>query len=55
MYGKHVKPPAPHLMDRLNEITSGRFEDALGELKTAEASEIEARYKELQATKGAAV
>lgn len=55
MYGKHIKPPAPHLKDRLNEITSGRFEDELRELKTSETSEIEARYKELQATKGAAV
>ena len=55
IYGKHVKPPAPHLKERLKQITSGQYEHELELWKKSGAAEIEARYKELQATKGAAV
>jgi len=39
----------------LNEISEGKYTDELKELKTTDTSELEKRYKELQATKGAAV
>jgi len=55
VYGKNIVPAAPHLKQRLNEITEGKYSDELKDLKKADKSELEKRYKELQATKGAAV
>ena len=55
MYGKHVIPPSPQLSQRLKEIREGKFETELSRLKKAEQTELQERYKELQATKGASV
>jgi heterodisulfide reductase subunit C len=55
VYGKHAIPPAEHLKKRLQEIEAGRYTEQLELLKQADKSELEERYKELQATKGVAV
>jgi len=55
VYVKNIVPSAPHLKQRLDQITEGKYSDELKGLKTTDTSELEKRYKELQATKGAAV
>ena len=55
MYGKHVIPPSPELSQRLEEIREGKFEAELSQLENTEQAELQERYKELQATKGASV
>jgi len=55
MVGRHLIQPSVQLAERLEEIKSGKYEKELQELKNAEKSEIEKRYQELQATKGASV
>jgi len=55
MYGKHIIPSSPQLAQRLREIREGRFEQDLKQLKKMEKTELEDRFKELQATKGASV
>lgn len=55
MVGRHLIQPSAQLSERLEEIKSGKFEKELQELKNTEKSEIEKRYQELQATKGASV
>ena len=55
MVGRHLVQPSVQLAERLEEIKSGKYEKELQELKNTEKSEIEKRYQELQATKGASV
>ena len=55
MVGRHLMKPSIQLADRLQEIKSGKYEKELQELKVTDKSEIERRYQELQATKGASV
>lgn len=55
MVGRHLSKPSVQLAERLEEIKSGKYEQALQDLKNTEKSEIEKRYQELQATKGASV
>jgi formate hydrogenlyase subunit 6/NADH:ubiquinone oxidoreductase subunit I/ferredoxin len=55
MYGKHVIPSSPQLIQRLKEIKEGKFEEELNRLKKSDQAELQERYKELQATKGASV
>jgi heterodisulfide reductase subunit C len=55
VYGSHVIPPSPQLNQRLKEIREGKFKDELTRLKKSEITELQERYKELQATKGASV
>jgi len=55
IYGKHVVPASPQLIQRLKEIREGKFEEELSQLKESNQTELQERYKELQATKGASV
>lgn len=55
MVGRHLQKPSVQLAERLQEIKSGKYEKELQELRDTEKSEIERRYQELQATKGASV
>jgi len=55
LYGRHMVSPSPQLKQRLAEIESGKYRSKIDELKKMERSEVEKIYKELQATKGAAV
>jgi len=55
MVGRHLVQPSAQLAERLEEIKSGKYEKELQKLKNTEKSEIEKRYQELQATKGASV
>jgi heterodisulfide reductase subunit C len=55
IYGRYVIPPSPQLKQRLKEISEGKFEEELHRLKKTEKTELEERFKELQATKGASV
>lgn len=55
IYGKHVIPPSPQLNQRLKEISEGKFEGELIQLKKSEMTKLQERYKELQATKGPSV
>ena len=55
MVGRHLVQPSAQLAERLEEIKTGKYEKELQELKNTEKSEIEKRYQELQATKGASV
>ena len=55
LYGKHILPPSPQLKNRLNEIESGMYQEQIDELRKMDQGAIEEIYKELQATKGAAV
>ena len=55
LYGKHILPPSPQLASRLEEINSGMYQEQIDALRKMEQKEIEEIYKELQATKGAAV
>jgi len=55
MVGRHLVQPSAQLAERLEEIKAGKFEKELQKLKNTDKSEIEKRYQELQATKGASV
>jgi len=55
MVGRHLVKPSVQLNERLAEIKAGKYEKELQELKVTDRSEIERRYQELQATKGASV
>ena len=55
MYGAHAIPPSHQLNQRLKEIREGKFGQELDRLKKSELTELQERYKELQATKGASV
>lgn len=55
MVGRHLVQPSAQLVERLEEIKAGKYQKELQELKNTEKSEIEKRYQELQATKGASV
>ncbi len=55
LYGKHILPPSPQLKNRLKEIESGMYKEQIDELRKMDQGAIEEIYKELQATKGAAV
>ncbi|UCG06955.1 MAG: 4Fe-4S dicluster domain-containing protein [Desulfobacterales bacterium] len=55
MVGKHLIQPSPQLAQRLEEIKAGKYEKELHGLKNTAPGEIEKKYKELQATKGASV
>jgi heterodisulfide reductase subunit C len=54
MYGRHVIPPSPQLVQRLKEIAGGEFGEEIDRLKEADEGEILERFKEFQATKGEA-
>jgi len=55
MYGKHVIPLSPQLNQRLNEIKEGKFKEELERLKKTDKTELEDRFKDLQAKKGDSV
>ena len=55
LHGKHMISPSPQLKQRLDDIRSGKYEQKINELKKMDKAEVEKIYKELQATKGAAV
>ena len=55
LYGKHMISPSPQLKQRLDEIRNGKYKEKIAELKSMDKSDVEKIYKELQATKGAAV
>ncbi len=55
IYGRYVLPPSPQLDQRLKEIHEGKFENELKTLKKMKKAELEERFKQLQATKGASV
>jgi len=54
-YGRYGIPPSHRLAQRLEEIRKGKFEADLKKLKETELSELQERFKEMQATKGASV
>ncbi len=55
MVGRHLIQPSTQLAERLEEIKSGKYQKEIQKLKNTEKSEIEKKYQELQATKGASV
>jgi len=55
MVGRHLSKPSVQLAERLQEIKSGKYKNELQQLKNTEKNEIERRYQELQASKGASV
>jgi heterodisulfide reductase subunit C len=55
MVGRHLVQPSVQLAERLAEIKAGKYKEELQALKNTEKSQIEKRYQELQATKGASV
>ena len=46
MYGSHLAAVSGHLEDRIAEITSGKFDAALQEMKNAGEKELRRRYAE---------
>jgi heterodisulfide reductase subunit C len=52
MYGKHMIPSSPQLIQRLKEIKEGKFDKELKKLKESNLSEIQEIFKEFQLTKG---
>ena len=55
VYGRNMIPISPQLKQRLNEIKEGKFEDELNKLKNLNQTELEERFKKLQAEKGESV
>ena len=55
LYGKHILPSSPQLKNRLEEIESGMYQKQIEELRKMDREAVVEIYKELQATKGAAV
>lgn len=55
IYGKHVIPPSPQLIQRLKEIREGKFEDELNRLKKSDQAELYEKHKEFQAERGASI
>ncbi len=46
LYGKYIQPRAEHLIKRVEEIQSGKYDNMLQELTTMNKEELEKRYKE---------
>lgn len=46
LYGKYIQPRAEHLMKRVDEIESGKYDDMLQTLTAMDHGELEKRYKE---------
>jgi len=46
LYGKYMQPRAEHLIKRVEEIQSGKYENMLQELTTMSQQELEKLYKE---------
>jgi hypothetical protein len=46
IYGRHLAPVSKHLDERIAEINSGKFDDALQEMKKAGEKELRKRYAE---------
>ncbi len=55
IYGRHVLRASSKLETRLKEIREGKFEEELKTLKKMEKTELEEKFKQLQANKGASV
>ncbi|MBW1695462.1 MAG: 4Fe-4S dicluster domain-containing protein [Deltaproteobacteria bacterium] len=55
LYGRHIVGESPQLKQRLEEIRAGKYKEKIDKLMKMDKSEVENIYKELQATKGAAV
>jgi heterodisulfide reductase subunit C len=55
MVGRHLIQPPAQLAERLAEIKAGKYQKEIQALKNTEKGEIEKRYLELQAAKGASV
>jgi succinate dehydrogenase/fumarate reductase-like Fe-S protein len=45
LYGRYLAPHSQHLEDRLAEIASGTFDEALSELKGLSSEELKERYE----------
>jgi len=52
IYGRYVMLPSPQLNQRLEEIKEREYEEELNKLKKSDQSELEERFKKLQAEKG---
>jgi len=46
VYGKYIQPRAEHLIKRVEESQSGKYDSTLQELSTMTQEELEKRYKE---------
>ncbi len=55
VYGMHMLPKSEQLAARLKEIADGHYIEELSKLKTMPNEEMQARFLELQANKGASV
>ena len=55
IYGIHMLPPSEQLMSRLQEIEDGIYAEELTKLKTTSNEDLQARFLELQANKGASI
>jgi heterodisulfide reductase subunit C len=55
LYAIHMVPPSPQLHERLTSIRSGAYDSELESLKIEDSDSLKERFKEYQATKGAAV
>jgi len=55
VFGTHLLPPSEQLSKRLKEIEAGDYSDELTRLKSMPHEEMQARFLELQANKGASI
>ncbi len=55
IYGKYAVPPASHLNQRLEEIQKGAYNEEIENLKRTDFESLKNKFKEFQATRGAAV
>ena len=55
IYGIHILPKSEQLMSRLQEIEDGIYTEELTKLKTMTNEDMQARFLELQANKGASI
>jgi heterodisulfide reductase subunit C len=51
LYGKYLLPPYSHVMNRLNQIESGEYDEEMEKLIKLSREELEEEYKKAQADK----
>jgi ferredoxin len=51
LYGRHVVPPYPHVIDRLKQLDSGEYDEKMDKLLELDADDLREEYRKVQADK----
>ena len=51
LYGRHVVPPYPHVIDRLKQLDRGEYDEKMDKLLELNADDLREEYRKVQADK----